>query len=633
MSGRGIRSWGASVLALMMIGCAGGSEAYREGRKAELRKDYDTALVNFDKAVQNHPDNAQYLLHQTLARNEASLYHLKRGQQLLKSNQSKQAEGEFEKAVSIDPSNMAAAQELGRLLAIEAVQKKAREQTIEKAMAARQAPAYPPRVELKPFPDAPIPHIHITGDSRLVFQSLGQMAGLNVAFTPDFQARPITLDLTNVKLEDALKVVSLQTKSFWVPVTSNTILVVQDTPVNRRDYEQDVLKTVYLSNPLQQAERTQITNALKQILLMQHVTDNPEANAIIIRDTPERVAEAEQLIHDLDQGKAEILIEVAVIEADTDRIRDLGLTPGALSVPGLTLPEGAIAGVGFTPPSTTTSSSSSTTTTTSLGLPLNQLGKLSTSDFSIALPGAAAAALLSDSRTHILQNPQIRVSDGETTTVKIGSRIPYATGSFAPSFGGTATGATGGIGLLASTQFQFQDVGVNLELTPTLVADGEVSLKSSIEISSLQAPITVGGVSQPTFGQRSIKGVVRLKEGEVNLIGGLIESTITHSKSGLPGLGDIPGLGRFFTTEHTENNDTEIMVMLTPRVIRLPDVTPEERATNVSGDGGTPVPGEGLPAEPIEPPVPGQPPGGAGLTFPQFRQPPQPFPRPNTPLQ
>lgn len=613
-----------------MMGCAGaGSEAFREGRKAELRKDYDTALVHFDDAVKQHPDNPRYLLHRNYVRNEASLYHLKLGQQYLKDKRTKDAEGEFEKAVSIDPSNMAAGQELSRLLAVEAAEKQARQQTLEKAMAAREEPAYPPSVQLKPFPPAPNPHIHITGDSRLVFESLAQMAGLNVAFTPDFQTRPITIDLYNIKIEDALRVVCLQTKSFWVPVTSNTILVVQDTPVNRRDYEPNVLKTVYLSNPLDQAQRTSITNSLKQILMMQHVVDNAASNAIVLLDTPERVAEGEQLIHDLDQGKAEILIQVDVIEADADRIRDLGLTPGTLSIPGLSLPEGSIAGVGFTPPSiTSSSSSSSTTTTTPIGLPLNQLGKLSTSDFSIALPGAAATALLSDSRTHILQNPQIRVTDGEETTVKIGSRVPYATGSFAPSFGGT-TSSAGGIGLLASTQFQFQDVGVNLTLTPTLLADGEVSLKSDIEISSLQAPITVGGVSEPTFGQRSIKGVIRLKEGEVNLLGGLIESTITHSKSGLPGLGEIPGVGHFFTTEHTEKNDIEIMIMLTPRVIRLPDVTPEERA---AGGAGTPVSGEGMPTEPFQPMIPGQPPS-PGTEFPQFGPNGQPLPRPNTPPQ
>jgi general secretion pathway protein D len=236
---------------------------------------------------------------------------------------------------------------------------------------------------------------------------------------------------------------------------------------------------------------------------------------------------------------------------------------------------------------------------------VKDLGHIGTGDFSIVLPGAVANALLSDSHTHVLQNPQIRVTDGQTAKLRIGSRIPYATGSFLPSFGGLAGGGTGGgIGLLASTQFQFQDVGVNLDLTPRLMANGEVALHAVIEISSLGSPISIGGFSQPTFGQRRIEHDIRLKEGEVNLLGGLIESSTTRSVTGVPGLAQIPLLRYLFSSEHTERVETEVLVMLTPRVIRLP-----EPAVAVAGN--LPVAGEAGPSEGPPPagPVMPEPPG------------------------
>lgn len=587
---RAIRLLIAGALVSFAMGCGGGSVAFREGRKAELRKDYDSALVSYSKALQSEPENAKYLIHEKLVRQKASLYHLKRGQDLLKDRRQQEAIGEFQKTVGIDPANQAAAQELAHLLEAQAAVKKTREATIQKAMESREGPAYPAEVRLKPFPEEPLAHFRISADSRRVYETVGKLADLNMTFTADFQPRPISLDLTNVRIEDALRLVGYQTKSFWKAVTPNTILIIQDTPANRRDYQDEVLKTVYLSNPLQPADRTAITTALKQILGLQRIIDNPDSNAIIIRDTPEKVAAAEKLIHDLDRGKAEILVEVAVIEADRNRVRDLGL----MQVPTSPLPSTAVAGIGFNAIQTLTSNG---TTLVVPGLPLNRLGKISTSDFSVVVPGAVANALLNDSHTHILQNPQVRVTDGQTAKLNIGSRVPFATGSFLPSFGGSVTGGqqgTTGIGLLASTQFQYQDVGVNLDLTPHLLADGEVSLHAKIEISSVGQTFNLGGLQQPSFNQRKIEHDIRLKEGEVNLLGGLIETSESQTVSGLPGLGQIPLLRYLFSSEHRARIETEVLVMLTPRVIRLPGLgsAGDQHLNAEGGQAGTPEPAQ-----------------------------------------
>ena len=602
MFGRRFRLAGVLGALAVWLSCGGGgSVAFKEGRKAEYRKDWDSALVDYEKAVQSDPANAAYVLHDRQARTEASLFHLKNGRLLVKGGRAEEASGEFQKAARIDPSNEAAAQELARILTTQAEAKRAREAVIQQALKSRAETGQPPTVQLQPFPTEPLAHFRISADSRKIIETLGKLAGLNVVFTPDFRPNPLSVDLTNIKVEDALRVVALQTKSFWRALTPNTILVIPDDPNHRRDYDEEVLKTIYLSNPLAPADRTAITTALKQVLGLQRIMDNPDSNAIIIRDTPAKVAAAEQLVRDLDRAKAEILVEVDVVEADRDRIRDLGLTPATVSSTG-TITAGLQAGAIFSPSSASSSSTASS---------LVNLGQLTYRDYAAVLPSATASAVLNDSKTHILQSPEVRVTDGQTAKLRIGSRIPYATGSFLPSFGGT-TSSTSGIGLLASTQFQYQDVGVNLELTPRLLATGEVALHAKIEISSLGASISVGGFSQPTFGQRVIEHDIRLREGEVNLLGGLIQNTVTSSVTGVPGLGDVPLLRYFFSQVHKEVNDTEVLVMLTPRVIRLPEPAVTV-GTNlpVGGGGGAGRPGVPEPQQPPEvpPESPPEPPG------------------------
>jgi general secretion pathway protein D len=601
MPGREARLWGVILAVAVCAGCGGGgSSAYHDGYKAELKKDYDTALIDYEKAVQTDPENSQYLIHERVARTQSSLFHLKSGRALLATDRVDEASGEFQKAVSIDPANQAATQELNKVLAQEAAIKSQREKNLKEALKSREEDTYTNAVKLKPFPQEVIAHIKIPNtDSRMVFQSLAKLADLNVAFTANFRPSQVSLDLTNVKLEDALRLLTYQTKTFYKAVTPNTILVIDDTPGNHHDYDDQVLKTIYLSNPLQPADRTAITTGLKQILQLNKIVDNPDSNAIIVIDTPEKVAAAEKMIRDLDQGKAEILIEVVVLEADRERIRDLGLTPATISGTGTVSPgiQGAVA---FNPAAVATSG-------TATAVPVG-LGNLSYKDYSVVLPSAAANAVLNDSRTHILQNPQVRVTDGQTAKVTIGSRIPYATGSFgiptATSAGTTGNGLGGS--LLSNTQFQFEDVGVKLELTPHLLNDGEVDLKANIDISSQGPSVSLGGIQQPTFNQRKIEHNIQLKEGEVNLLGGLIQTTITHAVTGVPFLAEIPFLKYFFSTEHTDRTETEVLVMLTPRVIRLPEHSLEAGQGVVVGNAAQS--GEPVPGQPIVRPLPPGPP-------------------------
>jgi general secretion pathway protein D len=585
----------AGMVAVFCMGCGAGSSTYREAQKAELHKDYDTALVNYEKALKAHPDDPRYLIAEKQARKEASFFHLKQGRRFLEEGRQNEAAGEFQKAASIDPTNEAARQELVRLMAKEAAAKKEREKALQQAMKPEEA-ALTPTVQLKPFPPEPIAHIHMgPADSKKVYEALAKLGNMNVAFVQEFQPKPVSLDLTNVKVEEALRVLGYETKTFWKAITPNTILVIPDNPGTHREFDDQVVKTIYLDNPVKPTDRNLITAALKSTLNIPRIVDNPDMNAIIVSDTPAKVEAAEKLIHNLDHGKAEVLVDVAIVEADRDRLRDLGLAPQPLGIG----PEGTIAGIG---------AASATTPGSPTVITLNSLKTLTGNDFSIALPAFAATALLSDNNTRILQNPEVRVTDGETAKLKIGTKVPIATGSFAPSFGGTVSSGTGtsgtsSVGLLASTQFQYQDVGVSLEITPNVMPNGQVSLKAVVDISAEGAPVTIAGINEPTFTQRHIEHVIRLKEGEVSLLGGLNESTITASVSGLPFLGDIPFLKYLFTNTQNERQDNEVMVMLTPHVVRLPDA----REGNTVVVGGNPMPGVML--NPVEagPQAPGFP--------------------------
>ena len=590
MQSKSTRIVGFIFAVSLMVGCGAGNDAYREARKAELHKDWDTALVDYEKAARAQPENSYILIHESLVRTEAAALHLRQGRRLLKEGRPDEAAGEFQKAVGIDPTNEAAAQELAKVVATQAAARKARESALKQALKAREEPGNAPEVKLQAFPTEPLAHFRITADSKKVFETLAKLSNLNVAFTSNFRPVPLSIDLTSVKVEDALNIVAMQTKSFWRPLTSNTILVVPDTPTDRRDYDVEQLKTIYLNNPLAAADRTAITTALKQVLGLQRIIDNPDSNAIIIRDSPEKVAAAEQLVHELDRSKAEIVMEVSVVEADRDRARDLGLYPATVTSSGIT--PGLQGGLVFAPPSVT----SSTGTATATGISPKTLG---IGDYALVVPSAAANAVLNDTRTHILQNPEIRSTDGQVAKLKIGEKVPYATGSFLPSLGASST--TSGVGLLASTQFQFQDVGVILELTPHLLADGEVAIHASVEISSVGANVTVGGVTEPTFGERKIEHDIRLREGEVSVLGGLIQTTLTNTVSGVPFLGDVPLLKYLFSTEHAERAETEVLVMLTPRVVRLPEYSMGSRSL-MSVPGGPQPTG-------IEPPLVPEPAG------------------------
>src|SRR6202140_274927 len=417
-------------LALLAAGCPKGKNEYSQGRKAENISDYDAALTYYQQALKADPNNANLKIKVNQIRFEASNFHIKQGLEMRKKGDLQGALAEFQRAGVVDPSSPVAEQELRRTAAMISDKNRDADAAAEIPPDPNAQPLASMPPEIKPLSRAPI-NVKMSNDAKLVFDTVAKLAGLTVIYDPDFPARRISVDLNNVTLEQALEIVSLESKAFWKPVTENIIFVIPDQPQKRRDYEEHVVKTIYLSNTFQPQDITEIMTGLRQLLDLKRIQQLNSQNAIIIRDTPDKLLLAEKIIHDIDKAKPEVVVQVEVLEARTDRLRDLGILPGQT------------ASIAINPNNSTTSSSSSTTTSTAATL--NLLRHLNGTDYAVTLPSLTANAILSDTNTRIIQNPEVRSVDGQTAKLRIGDRIPIATGSFQA---GVGVGSTGGAGFV-----------------------------------------------------------------------------------------------------------------------------------------------------------------------------------------
>jgi general secretion pathway protein D len=543
------------------VGCPKAKKDYKAARHAVDLKDYDAAVDYYLKATKSDPRNVNYKIGLDQARFEAGASHVRAGLKLREKGDLQGAVSEFQRAQIMDPSSTSADQELRRTLQMIGEQAKSTQGQDQPLMDNGQPGLASEPPELKPLSRAPI-NLRMSNDIKVVFDTIGKLAGLTVIYDPDLQARRISVDLSNVTLEQALDIVSLQSKGFWKPVTENIIMIVPDNTQKRRDYEEQVVRTFYLSNVAIAQDLTEITTGLRQLLDLKRIQQVNAQNAIIIRDTPDKIALAEKIIRDIDKAKPEVMIQVEVLQARTDRLRNLGVLPGQS------------ASIAINPNTTTTSSGSTSTPSSSAGTTtLKQLTHLNQNQVALTLPGATANFLLTDTATKIIDNPEIRAIDGQPAKLRVGDRVPVATGSFQAGVGVGSTAGAGFVNPLVNTQFQYIDVGVNVDITPHVHANRDISLKVSIEVSSVTGQQPIGGITQPIISQRKIEHEVRLKEGEVSILAGLFERTDMKQLNGWPGLANVPIMRYLFSTDNVEHQENENLIVLIPRIVRMPEWT------------------------------------------------------------
>jgi general secretion pathway protein D len=565
-----------AVVCLFAGGCAA-TGALNRGRSAELRQDYDIAVVEYTKALRLRPNDSDARLALDRAKIRAAQDHFMRGRRLAATGKLDRALVEFELASELNPSGGDIDDELrstrNKLRAKIAVAREGKTELQTIIDRSRDLP--PPGMDLPAGVKMPASLTFRDASSRDVFMTIARFANISLIFDTAFREAPVSVDLRNASLEDALSTVAGATRTFFRVTAPKTIVVIPDTPAKRREYEEEIVRTFYLSN----ADLKETMDLLRMVLDARRISPTTATNALTIKDTPERIAAASRVVSAIDKARPEVIIDVELLEVDRTRLQEYGLQ---FASPGN--PPTGING--------TVSIPTDSTGTISLGA----LKNLTSSDLLFSgLPTLYYRLLKSDTNTRILANPQLRTADGMPAHAGFGQQVPVPVTTFAPI-------ATGGQPQQPITSFNYQNIGVNIDITPRTHHDDDVSLALKIGVTSISGS-GFGGL--PTFGNREVSTIIRLRDGETNMLAGLIRDDERRSLDGIPGLSDIPLLGRLFAHNQKTTEQSDIILTLTPHIIRVLDLTEADlRPFRVGRDSVSPLAELPLPVEPPKPPEP-----------------------------
>jgi general secretion pathway protein D len=583
-----------ALVALAMAGCAT-SSAFRAGEKAEDRRDWDTAVLEYSRAVKDDPDNIHYQKGLERARLRASESHARNGRMLLARGLFKDALDEFRLALDLNPGSATLPKDIEDAErqqrgvspgpSVQALKDRVRERSL-------------PGLDLGPGADEPLGLSFRGASLRETYLALGRAAGVNFVFDPQFQDQTINIDLRDVPFEQALTALGSVGRTFHRVLDARVVSVIPDTPAKRRDNEQQVVRTFFLSN----ADLKETIDLLRIVLGARRVAPLPGANALTINDVPDKVAAAERIINIVDKQRAEVMVEVEILEVNRTRLKEYGIeiTSGIA---------GGIAGAIF--PSQTVEevirdSEGNPVFTQERPITLDDKPYSPSNLIVTNLPGVIYRLMQQDTNARLIANPQLRTAEGQTAQARFGDQVPVPVTIFSPI-------ATGGVPQQPVTSFEYKNVGVNIDITPRVHHDGEVSLGLKLEISSL-GPLFQGN---PTFRSRTVNSTIRLRDGETNVLAGLISDEERTSLSGLPGLSSLPILGKLFSRNRTEVAETDIVMTLTPHIVRQTTLTEEDLRSFAVGVETAPLlyevpavspvapphqPNPGLRPEPIRPP-------------------------------
>jgi general secretion pathway protein D len=546
-----LRALAALAFAMAVSGCAS-SRALRDAEHEEAREHWDLAVLAWEKALSIEPTNTNVRIALQRARIKAAQVHYERGRVHRTAGQFDLALTEFEQSVALDATSDAAQQELRKTKAD--METRARESAggtpVEKAKArTRGARGAPPM--LNPSSTKPI-DVTFPPDSNIkkIYAALGAAAGINVIYDPQLKDDKFTLDLRGMTFQKALETAMRQAGHFYKVIDEKTILIAQDTQQNRKEYEDLVIRTFFLSN----GDVKDVSQMVRSILDLRRLAVIPQLNAVVIRDTADKVAVAERLIEVNDKAKSEVVVDVELLQINTEQLIDLGTRFSNRGVTATVVP-GAAGGA----------------TTPATSLPWNTIKGLGINDFMFSIPSVTFSFLKDNTDAEVLAKPQLRIAEGEKAQLVIGDRVPIPVTTI------NTQQAVGGTGVIPITSFQYQDVGIKIDMEPRVHHNKEVSLKLTVEVSQISGYQTAAdGTKQPIIGTRTITSTIRLKDGETNFLAGLIRKDISKTKNSIPFLGDLPLIGSIFSAVNTDNKRTDLFLTLTPHIIRSPQITDED---------------------------------------------------------
>jgi general secretion pathway protein D len=531
------------ALAVLLSACAG-SSALHLAHDAEFRQDYDRAVVEYTKALRAKPDDGDARAGLERAKVRASEEHLQRARRLSNVGKFDEALVEYGMAADLNPTSSVIDDELrstrNKLRVRVAVSREGKTELQTLIDRTRDLP--PAGLDLPQNARMPATLSFRDAGSRDVFMAIARFAGISLIFDSTFRESPVTVDLRNSSLADALTTVAGATRTFYRVTSPQTVVIVPDTPAKRREYEEEIVRTFYLSN----ADLKETMDLLRLILDARRISPITATNAITIKDTPEHISAAARVLSAIDKARPEVVIDVELLEIDRTKLLEYGLQIASPGSPGL---NGSVTvAPGGTPTETIT---------------LQALKNLSQSDILLTnLPGIYYRLLKTDTNTRALANPQLRTSEGITATARFGDRVPVPVTTFAPI-------ATGGTPQQPIVSYQYENVGVNIDITPRTHHDDDVTLQLNIAITSVSG-VGFGGL--PTFGNREIKTVIRLRDGETSLLAGLIRDDERRTLDGIPGLSDLPLLGHLFSHSQRQTEQSDIVLTLTPHIVRVLDL-------------------------------------------------------------
>ncbi|HYM24592.1 MAG TPA: secretin N-terminal domain-containing protein [Vicinamibacterales bacterium] len=568
------------------------SGALRRGHQAEQRQDYDLAVVEYTKALRLNPNDVETRALLDRAKIRASQDHFVRGRRFAATGKFDQALAEYEVAVELNPGNGDLDEELratrNKLRTKVQVAREGKTELETLIDRTREMP--PPGLDLPQGVRMPATLTFREASSKDVFTGIARMANISLIFDSSFRESPVTVDLRNSTLDDAFNAVAAATRTFYRVTAPRTVVVVPDNPAKRREYEEQVVKVFYLSN----AELKETMDLLRIVLDARRISPTTATNALTIEDTPERIAAAARLIAAIDKARPEVIIDVELLEVDRSKMMEYGLQIASSGSSGVN------GGVGVA-------------TDTNGAVTFQTLRNLTSSDVLLtSLPSLYYRMLKSDANTRTLASPQLRTLDGAEATAEFGEQVPVPVTTFLPI-------ATGGTPQQPLTNFNYQNIGVNIKVTPRTHHDDDVSLTLNVSVTNISG---TGFQGLPTFGNRKITTVIRLKDGETNMLAGLIRDDERNVVEGIPGLIDVPLVGHLFAHNTKSNDQTDIILTLTPHIVRVLDLSETDlRAFRIGRDSVGPVTEFPLPAEQPRPPTrPTGPTGVTGITGPTGKQ-------------
>ncbi len=555
---RAARRAGALILvAMMATGCAA-RWAYRQGQVAAEKGDWDLAVARLTRALDKDHKNIGYKIALENARIQASRYHYDQARKHLAANDLAKAVDELQIASNYDPANRSAADDLAiarQKLRKQQEERRARDEfdhMKERAKAATRSPV----PVLSPRETAPISMRFEETSIQKIFETLGKLAGVNVLFDDSFRDKKTSVVLTGLSFEQALDRLTLVNRLFYKVLDQNTIIIATESRQNRLKYDELVLRTFYLQN----AEINETAQLIKTLAKVTTVGPNKGLGAITVLGTVDQVALAEHIIEANDKARGEVVVEVQILEVNRRTTRDWGLALSNYTASAALNPSGG-------------------DVSSTLSIRPYLLSSLNQADWIVNIPSQILSQFLQTEDTaRILAAPRLRAAEGKKTEMKIGTEVPVPVTSIGVGLGSSQQGNVGGY--YPATSFQYKTVGVTMSLTPQVSASGDITLEVNAEFSLLGGTSNLGTQTNPLnipqFLTRAVNATLRLRDGETGLIGGLLQGRESKTFSGSIGMNDIPIIGKLLGTRHKEGDDTEILMSLTPHIVRAPKLTEED---------------------------------------------------------